>query len=136
MKSASQSPMVGPALSGAITSATARGYLPLYRGSAVASLAPAMLNHANPDRDSQRCLETMKDAGNILNSLTSAVDILSENRPPHLERPQLQAFQGCEDLGAQEYMRYLAQKDDKNKKILRDSLNSEMPTVTFTHGKW
>lgn len=118
--------MVGTALSGEITSATAQGYLPLYRGSAAASLAPAMLNNAVADRDSQHCqpcADTTKESRNGLVAFTSA-DVMSENRPLYLERTHTSI--GSEESGAQGYMRYLTQKDDKNKKMIDQVLDPEI----------
>jgi hypothetical protein len=134
LKNTSQSPLVGTALSGAITSTTAQGYLPLYRGSATASLAPSMLNHAIAECDSQIPYEFLKDNG--LTSLTP-IDALAENRPPHTGRSQAQIQITSDASGAQGYMRYVTQKDDMNKKNITQAPNAETSaTGTSRRSEW
>ena len=75
LKSTVQTPLVGTAVSGSVSPAVAQGYLPQYRGSAVASLAPAMLNVDN----SPPKLKVAKDSGyGSFSFITETV--LSENQ--------------------------------------------------------
>jgi len=124
LKNATQTPMVGTALSGTISSATAQGYLPQYRGSAAASLAPAMLNHVTVDRDpegSQAAAEIIKEPIGGLSILPAQV-ILPENRPLNTDRIQALSSLGGDTMRAENYMRYLAQKDKK-------ALSAELPAA-------
>ena len=115
LKNATQTPMVGTALSGTVSSATAQGYLPQYRGSAAASLAPAMLNHATVDRDSEglrAASEITKESIGGLSIVPTQI-ILPENRPLNTDRIQALSTLGGDTMRAENYMRYLAQKDRK-----------------------
>jgi hypothetical protein len=109
LKNTDQTQMTSPALSGAISSATAQGYLPQYRGSAAASLAPAIVNFTTGERDGER---TMAKADVTHDSATGvapshAANFLPENRPFSRNRLQRPTLPPAENMRAEEYMRYL-----------------------------
>lgn len=127
LKNTTQTQMTSPALSGAISSATAQGYLPQFRGSAAASLAPAIVNFSTGERDSVRSMarpETARDSA-VGAASSLAANFLPENRPlnvTHLQRPTPPPV---ETMGAEEYVRYLTQKDEADKKLLEKQWNTE-----------
>ena len=135
--------MAAPALSGAISSATAQGYLPQYRGSAAASLAPAMLSpmatmatiEREDDFGVSRVDQIRMSANGDFSVSTEGVapliaaNFLPENRPINRDRPRRPVRASVETLGAEGYMRYLTQKAEDNKKIIDDSWN---PNTTGT----
>lgn len=132
--------MAAPALSGAISSATAQGYLPQYRGSAAASLAPAMLNPmASAEREDEfgiTKIDQIKISASGEFSVSTdgvapliAANFLPENRPINRDRPRRPIRASVETLGAEGYMRYLTQKAEDNKKILGEGWN---PNTTGT----
>jgi hypothetical protein len=127
LKNTDQTQMTSPALSGAISSATAQGYLPQYRGSAAASLAPAIVNFTTGERDGER---TMAKADVTHDSATGvapghAANFLPENRPLSGNRLQRPTPSPTENMGAEEYMRYLTQKDELDKKLLEKQWNAD-----------
>jgi len=127
LKNSTQSQMTGPALSGTISSATAQGYLPQYRGSAAASLAPAMVNLPVGERESERSTakpELAHDSAAGVGSFNAAT-FLPENRPMARNRLQRPTPAPAESMGAEEYMRYLSQKDEIDKKGLEKKWNTE-----------
>lgn len=114
--------MAAPALSGAVSSATAQGYLPQYHGFAAASLAPAILT--NPASERGIAPPTTKpDAPKEYHGGVApivAANFLPENRP--LNRDQIPR---PERMGAEAYMRYLTRKaDDDDQKIVEQGWNS------------
>ncbi len=116
--------MVGTALSGTVSSATAQGYLPQYRGSAAASLAPAMTNVTASERDAdQSPAKAQTSKGNSISF--TAVNSLPENRPL-LDCPQGAITQSTDNMGAEGYMRFLTEKDEKNKKIIEENTGPVM----------
>jgi len=99
-----------PALSGMVSSTTAQGYLPVYRGSAVASLAPGFI---------EQKLSTAGTAPLI------AANFLPENRPLHLDdRARVPIKTSPETMGAEGYMRYLTNKAENDQKIIESGWNS------------
>jgi hypothetical protein len=111
--------MASPALSGAVSSATAQGYLPQYRSSAAASLAPAMVNYSTSERDSERSMaksELTYDNA-IGGASILAANFLPENRPLNVNRLQRPTPPPVETMGAEEYMRYLTERDEADKKL-------------------
>ena len=127
LKNTPQTHMASPALSGAISSATAHGYLPQYRGSAAASLAPAMVNYSSSERDSERSMtksevsyDTATGGASILTT-----NYLPENRPLNSTRLQRPNSPAAESMGAEEYMRYLTQKDEADKKLFEKHYNAD-----------
>jgi hypothetical protein len=71
---------------GAMSSATARGYLPPYRGSAAASLAPSISNIIAPTLGLERAASCCD--GDIPSHPDSSDSILTENWPfPHSVAP-------------------------------------------------
>jgi hypothetical protein len=107
--------MTGFPISGTISSATAAGYLPQYRGSAVASLAPTMSNVV-----AQRDLEGILAKPHILRENSTSSTFSSENRP-------LTHSVGGENpnIGAEGYLRSLSRKaDDDRKKTVEQGWNS------------
>ena len=131
---AASATMAAPALSGRVSSATAQGYLPQYRGSAAASLAPAMLNISTLKREdeiaSMKVDEPKASMGNDIKvSLEGVVPLIAanflpENRPTDRDRPRRPILASVEAMGAEAYMRYLAQNADNDKKILEQGWNS------------
>jgi hypothetical protein len=127
--------MAAPAVSGAISSATAKGYLPQYRGSAIASLAPAMLTIMTTlertDENGVAKVDHIKISadGNFEVSTDGVVPLvaanfLPENRPLDRDRPHRPIRASIETLGAEGYMHYLTQKAEDDKKILEEGWNS------------
>ncbi|PMD35247.1 hypothetical protein L207DRAFT_109635 [Hyaloscypha variabilis F] len=119
LKNSTQTHMASPALSGAVSSATAQGYLPQYRGSAAASLAPAMVNYSTSERDSERSMaksELTYDNA-IGGASILAANFLPENRPLNVNRLQRPTPPPVETMGAEEYMRYLTERDEADKKL-------------------
>ncbi len=118
LRNTPQATMVGSALSGTISSATAQGYLPQYRGSAAASLAPAMLNLPTVDRDGERLI--FKDAKDAVGSISPMVvsSYLPENLPLNRDRTRRPSPTTVDGFGAESYMRYLSQKDDMDKRTV------------------
>ncbi|KAE8453154.1 hypothetical protein EG329_011221 [Mollisiaceae sp. DMI_Dod_QoI] len=115
--------MVGSALSGTISSATAQGYLPPYRGSAAASLTPTAMNLQHPTLDVEN-IGSKHDAAKPFSSPTPAIatSFLSENRPFNSERFPRATVPPND---AEAYMRYLALKDENNKQIFEQGWNPE-----------
>jgi hypothetical protein len=122
LKNTTQTQMTSQALSGAISSATAQGYLPQYRGSAAASLAPAMVNFATGERDNERSMTKMNDSGVAPNL---SANLLAESRPMNVNRPQRPMLPCAETMGAEDYMRYLTQKDVAENKPVEKKWNPE-----------
>lgn len=109
---------MGTTLSGTVSSATAQGYLPQYRGSAAASLAPAVLNIPSAERDSEHSttkVDTAKDSVFGLTSLT-AVNFLPENHPLTQDRTQRPIAASADALDAEGYLRMLGRMGDDNNK--------------------
>lgn len=113
--------MVGSALSGTISSATAQGYLPPYRGSAAASFTPAVKSSQNPGFG----IENMgsKHEGKHFAGQVPAMasSFLSENvpfKPERYPRPIIPP------QNAEAYMRYLALKDDDDKQVGEQGWNA------------
>ena len=99
--------MSSPALLGGVTSATAKGYLPQYRGSAAASLSPAILNVAGLDRGQDSSTSKI-DSPKVANGSSFGVRALSENRPLSRAIPIVRP--PPDSMDAEDYMRYLSQK--------------------------
>jgi hypothetical protein len=115
--------MVAPALSGAVSSATAQGYLPLYRGAAAASLAPAALGGtAGIERDRERLTMKVDQANGTVPLVVSS--FLAENRPLNGDRSPRLTRPSPDTMGAEGYMRYLSQKADEDQKIIEQGWNS------------
>ena len=103
--------MTGLSISGKVSSATATGYLPHYRSSAAASLAPTISNApTGRNADSTTKSQLWKES-------TFSSSDEGENRP-------LSGFTSLESLGAEGYMRYLTQKADDDKKIIEQGWNA------------
>jgi len=100
-----------PALSGKVSSTTAQGYLPIYRGSAAASLSPTMTDYkANSNNEAPGLL---------------AAKTLPENQPLNVDgRSRVSIKTSTESIGAQTYMRYLANKADNDQKIIESGWNA------------
>jgi hypothetical protein len=127
LRNTTQTQMVGPALSGTISSATAQGYLPQYRGSAAASLAPAMANLPAGERDTERSMakpELTYDSA-VGAAPLNAAKFLPENHPLTINRLQWPTPPPTDSMGAEEYMRYLSQKDEMDKKGPAKKWNAE-----------
>lgn len=117
LRNTAQVTMAAPALSGAVSSATAQGYLPQYRGAAAASLAPTALNMTTTDREGYRVnAKTSQPSSPSFATLTSA-NFLSENRPLNRNRSPLLARPSPKNLGAEEHVRYVIEKDEDQKII-------------------
>lgn len=101
--------MTGTALLGVVTSATAQGNLPQYRGTAAASLAPAMLNGPSTEREVDYPTlktDTTKEAIVTVSPMVVS-SFMSENRP-------LRAYGSTEALGAEGNMLYLTREHQEN----------------------
>lgn len=96
--------MTGIPLSGTISSATAQGYLPMYRGAAAASL------------------DGGKVSGHAGTSIMAA-NYQSENRPIKQDRYQRNAPQSFEPMSAEDFVRSVAKKE-ADKKIVAQGWNS------------
>jgi hypothetical protein len=126
LKNTTQTQMTSPALSGAISSATAQGYLPQYRGSAAASLAPAIVNFLTSDRDGAHSMAMAETTNTAVGAtLGHEASSLPENRPLSGTRLQRPTPPPAETMGAEEYMRCLTQKDNIDKKLLEKQWNTE-----------
>lgn len=116
--------MSGSVLSGAVSSTTATGYLPQYRGSAAASLAPTIMNVSGAEREPERptsksgLSKDITEGGAQLNP----VNFLPENLP--LSRDERSARPSPEHLGAEGYMRYVSQKADEDKNAIEQGWNA------------
>jgi hypothetical protein len=118
LRKTTQSPMIGTTLSGTVSSATAQGYLPQYRGSAAASLAPTVLNIPSAERESERSttkVDTVKDSLFGLTSFTTA-NFLPENRPLSRDRTHRPITASADALDAEGYLRTVGRMDDDNHK--------------------
>ncbi|TAQ88604.1 hypothetical protein B7494_g3068 [Chlorociboria aeruginascens] len=113
-------PMAATALSGEVSSATAQGYLPQYRGTAAASLAPAMISNAEHDLH-RVAADQGKGFSDNLASLGLA-KVLSENHPLGQKALTPRHF-SPETMGAEAYMRFLALKTEDGKS---DQLEREL----------
>jgi hypothetical protein len=118
LRKTTQSPMIGTTLSGTVSSATAQGYLPQYRGSAAASLAPTVLNIPSAERDSERSTTKVDTAKDSLFGLTSftAANFLPENRPVSRDRTQRPIAVSADALDAEGYLRTVGRMGDDNNK--------------------
>ena len=105
--------MTGPAVSGMVSATNATGYLPHYRGSAVASLAPAFSN-VSAERDIQG---THAKHQHLRDNFPTAA-ALGENRP-------LRQSTRLED-SAEGYTRHLARKTqaEEDQKIIEAGWNA------------
>ena len=113
--------MAAPALSGTVSSATAQGYLPQYRGSAAASLTPAMFLNPASDSDSGHLIakrDGRKEYNNNGAQLVPA-SFLPENYA--LNRGEILR---SETMGAEAYMRYITRKADDDPKMVDQGWNS------------
>lgn len=114
--------MVGSALSGTISSATAQGYLPPYRGSAAASFTPTIMNSQNPGLGADNM--GARHGGKLFIDPTSAMasSFLSENVPFNLERCPRSIIP---PQNAEAYMRYLAGlKDEDSRQVGEQGCNA------------
>lgn len=111
--------MVGSALSGTISSATAQGYLPPYRGSAAASLNPAAMNlqHRGSDGEGVGLKANKQFSGH---SSTMASSYLPENRPFNAGR-FLRAVPPT--TSAEGYMGFTATKEEEDKTVTEAGWN-------------
>ena len=100
--------MTGFAVSGTVSSATAAGFLPQYRGSAAASLAPTISN-AVAQRDIEEALAKVQ----IVREDSAASTLVGENRP-------LSPTVGPEDTSndAAGFLRSIVRKTDDDKKMI------------------
>ena len=128
--------IASPDLSGAVSSSTAQGCLPQYRGTAAASLAPAMFTTTTLEGEDESAgmkvdqLKVSTDGnGNLKASMEGVVPLIAanflpENRPLNRDRPRRPIRASVETMGAEGYMRYLSQKAEDDKKILEQGWNS------------
>jgi hypothetical protein len=100
--------MTGFAVSGTVSSATAAGFLPQYRGSAAASLAPTISNVV-----AQRDIEGAFTKPRTLRENSATSTLIGENRPLH-------PTAGPEDTsnGAASYLRSIVRKTDDDKMMI------------------
>ncbi|KUJ22947.1 uncharacterized protein LY89DRAFT_162151 [Mollisia scopiformis] len=128
-----EAPMVGSALSGTISSATAQGYLPPYRGSAAASLAPAVMNMQHTDSDGENG-GSKRDSKHFSGPAQAmATSFLPENRPFNSERIP----RAAPTSEAESYMRYLTTKEENDKRIIEQGWNANTTGVgPITGSDW
>lgn len=129
--------MSGPVLSGEVSSATATGYLPHYHGSAAASLAPTIGNVSGSEREPERPASKSGLSREFMDSPAqfNTVNLLSENRP--LSGIERSTRPSPEHLGAADYMRYLSQRAEDDKKVIERVLNSNTQgTGPITGSDW
>ena len=115
LKSTAQFGISAPA-SRTLSSATAQGYLPQYRGFAAASLVPAMLNISNYERDGRHKSPKTEQQSHSLDGIipVTTPSVLSENSPLNCGRSPQPAQPMSNSLDAEGYLRYLTQKaEDK-----------------------
>ena len=125
LKNTAQAAMCAPA-SGMLSSATAQGYLPQYRGSATASLAPAMPTPPTTKCDSERSTLKVENLRLSMEDVAPlvAANFLPENRPLTRDRSSRPMRASAESMDAEGYMRYLSQKADEDKRIIEQGWNS------------
>jgi hypothetical protein len=122
LRNPAQSTMAAPALSGTVSSATAQGYLPQYRGAAAASLAPTVFNISIAESEGERpAIKTDQPSG--VAPLVAA-NFLPENRPLNRDRSPRPIRPSPDTMGAEGYMRYLSHKADEDKKIIEQGWNA------------
>ncbi|KAF8862169.1 hypothetical protein BDZ45DRAFT_799288 [Acephala macrosclerotiorum] len=123
-------PMVGSALSGTISSATAQGYLPPYRGSAAASFTPTVMNSQNPGLGADNM--GAKHGGKLFTGPAPAMAFLSENVPFNSERYPRSIIP---PQNAEAYMRYLAlKKNEDNKQVGEQGWNANTTGTGSVNG--
>jgi hypothetical protein len=110
--------MTSQVVSGTVSAATATGFLPQYRGSAAASLAPAISNMLSNGPESDEY--PVSKADNLKDSMNVPA-LLPGHR--QLSRAQPTINPSPNKLGAEGYMRFLAQKADDDKKIIEQGWN-------------
>lgn len=132
-----QTQMSAP-LSGTISSATAQGYLPQYRGSAAASLAPTMVNLQGADRESERSMAKAEFSYGPTGATSSfnSANFLADNLSISGTRLQRPVPPPTENMGAEGYMRYLSQKDDTDNKGAEKLTNTESGTGPISGSDW
>ncbi|RDW72123.1 hypothetical protein BP5796_08157 [Coleophoma crateriformis] len=108
-----------PALSGTVSATTAEGFLPQYRGSAAASLAPTMNTSPNGRTELR---EVEKDVTTHVTSKTKSENLPLDNIHPFRPAPP-------EAMGAEDYMRYVTAKDDGDKKNKEGAYGAKMPAL-------
>jgi hypothetical protein len=111
LRNTAQVTMAAPALSGAVSSATAQGYLPQYRGAAAASLAPAALNMATTANAKTSQPNSPGFAPQVSANFLPENRSLNRNQSPLLTRPP------PKNMTAEEYARYVVEKDEDQKII-------------------
>ena len=125
LRSSAQMGMAAPALR-TISSATAQGCLPQYRGSAAASLAPAMLSISSSERDAgHRSAKSEHQSWSVDGIVPVVVpSLLGENRPLNRDQSPRPIPPTVGALNAEGYMRYVAQKTDEDKRITENGWNA------------
>lgn len=116
-----ETPMVGSALSGTISSATAQGYLPPYRGSAAASFNPAVMNSHNPGLGADNIVSKPDGKHFAVQPSAITTGFHFENVPLNSERYPRAIIP---PNNAEAYMRYLALKDENNKQVVEQGWNA------------
>lgn len=106
LRNVTQAPIVGTPVSGTVSSATAQGYLPQYRGSAAASLAPV-------------------EVGKATTTNASSTTFNYENRPLSQQRHS----RVVDTMTAENYLRYVTQKgiDQEDLKVLNPTTSRMGP---------
>lgn len=119
LRSTAQTTLAAPALSGTVSSTTAQGYLPQYRGTAAASLAPAMLNLPTSDIEAERLTSKGKSSGHPNKSFAPLIasNFLPENRPLNRDRVPRAIHPLLESMNAETYMRSISRKVDDDLKV-------------------
>jgi len=95
-----------------VSSAHAHGYLPQYRGFAAASLAPTISNASTSDHGFEAATGMTKESAIASPAVVSST--LPENRPLRRSTRNIGDIR-TDGMDAQDYMRYLAKKDDEGR---------------------
>jgi hypothetical protein len=115
--------MAAPALR-TVSSATAHGFLPLYHGSAAASLAPAMLSVPGAERDSDRRSLKIDQQGRSGEGRVAIPGLMNENQPLKAGQSHGPLPPTRDTLDAEGYMRYLTQRADEERRITEHGWNA------------
>lgn len=125
--------MAAPALR-TVSSATAHGFLPLYRGSAAASLAPAMLIVPGAERISNRHSLKIDQQGRSGEGRAAFSGIMNENQPLKANQSPGPLQPTRDALDAEGYMRYLTQRADEERRITEHGWNANASGSTHAPG--
>lgn len=119
-----QGGVLSPPLSGEMSSATAQGYLPQYRGAAAASLAPSIIGANTPSRKFEKNFISGNNGRS--NRTNSRASNRTENRAP-----SRMTTADDDDMRAADLLRRIREQDTA---ILNQSWNSKTKGIGPIHG--